>query len=88
MCLSYLGHLCLDLVNITLYRGEVKMKSSKYPNLNLALHKRLCKINPKYECHRQVFSGLSQKAQPNEPKHCSALLLHNASGFLQKMRWK
>ena len=45
---------------------------------------RLCKINPKDECHRQVFSELSQKAQLTEPKHCSALLLHNTTEFLQK----
>ena len=45
---------------------------------------RLCKINPKYECHIQVFSELSQKAQPTEPNHCSALLLHNTTEFLQK----
>ena len=44
--------------------------------------KRLCKINPKYECHRQMLSGLSHTAQSTE--HCSALLLHNTSGFLQK----
>ena len=46
--------------------------------------RRLCKINPKDECHRQVFSELSQKAQRTEPKHCSALLLHNTTEFLQK----
>ena len=48
------------------------------------LLKRLCKINPKNECHIQVFSELSQKAQPSEPNHCSALLLHNPTEFLRK----
>ena len=31
-----------------------------------------------------MFSELSQKAQLTEPKHCSALLLHNTTEFLQK----
>ena len=31
------------------------------------VHMRLCKINPKDECHIQVFSELSQKAQLTEP---------------------
>ena len=45
---------------------------------------RLCKINPKNECHRQGFSELSQNAQPTEPSHCTALLLHNTTKFLHK----
>ena len=45
---------------------------------------RLCKINPKYECHRQVFCESSQKGQPTESNHCLALLLHNTTMVLQK----
>ena len=45
---------------------------------------RLCNINPKYECHRQVFCESSQKGQPTKSNHCLALLLHNTTMVSQK----